>query len=105
MVCLYCKVYQESSIRPEALRRFCYVSRNIVSEHGETCEHFEETKTFWCNKGGEWIDFTICAGRTIKDNSMCKHCSQRKDILSVRKHIGLKNRPRAIIRREVHAQG
>lgn len=108
MVCEYCKTYHDSSVRPDVNKRFCHRLQRIVSEHGATCDDFEESGIFWCKKNGEWIDFNICANRTKKDSVFCRSCHQRKDVLAVRIHIGRKNRAlpisHAIIRRNVHVE-
>lgn len=90
-VCRYCLFFYEAVQRtgkradPEGHRRFCRAADDWVEYEGDTCDDFDPSELFWCNKNNYWLKFSVCAHRREnldKYNSYikCKRCTQSKVI-------------------------
>jgi hypothetical protein len=110
MRCRYCSFFQESPTRfgKEGTERFCNHVQKVVSINDETCEDgFEAHYLFWCNNTNAWIDLPVCPNRQSRGMQECSRCKQKRDILEIRKLMGVKARlngtaPKPIIKKKIN---
>lgn len=106
MKCRYCVHFSDSEIRNDNGQRFCRSRAKMIYGDDDTCEKFDLTSTYRCRILQFDAGLEICVYRQSKDWADCKGCTQRKDILELRRWkgrqalIAQQSRPKTLIRRE-----
>ena len=88
MICGYCEVYQNTPYRYRSYtgegrnkvsNRQCFKTNKKQTHHSESCQEFNLSKMFWCEKWDQWIHTKVCAAR--RKNGRCSiRCKQGKVI-------------------------
>jgi len=90
-------MYQESPTRigkGNMETRFCNHLQKMVYSTQKICEDdgFEPHKFFWCDNSDQRLDLAVCPARQNRGVEDCSKCRQKKDILEIRKIMGLRAR-------------
>ena len=102
MSCKYCETFHNSESRVtygsgenKITERFCLWARKMVGAKHPTCDEFSLSHLFWCNKNSCQMEVSACAHRQQTSNGLypeCKHCSQKREILELKRFAGLRKR-------------
>lgn len=76
MICGYCEVYHNTTIREKELRYCKVISKSVIFSTTK-CPQFRANKVFWCRKNEQWYDFEVCYARQKRDHEGCSRCSQK----------------------------
>lgn len=93
MKCVYCSTFCESPSRVSG-DHFCLYARKMVSSTDPICDEFSIANNFWCKKRGCQLSVPMCTAAQTKPDlfSECTHCSQKREILEIKRFAGMKKR-------------
>ena len=93
MRCVYCSTFCESPSRVSG-NHFCLYARKMVSADDPICNEFSITGTFRCKRRGCQLSVPMCSAAQTKPSlwSECAHCSQKREILEIKRYAGMKKR-------------
>jgi len=60
--------------------RFCEKVACMITYTTPHCDLFEKTKYFFCKKDSNFLDITVCYGRSESRKNSCIRCKQGKAI-------------------------
>ena len=94
MRCVYCGTFCESPSRVSG-NHFCLYARKMVSAGDPICNEFSITSNFRCKRNGCQLSVPMCSARQINTSGIypeCNHCSQKREILEIKRFAGMKKR-------------
>jgi len=94
MNCAYCSTFCESESRVSG-NHFCLYARQMVSGNDEICDEFTMADNFWCKRNGCQLSIPMCSARQVNTSGIypeCNHCSQKREILEIKRFAGMKRR-------------
>jgi len=102
MRCIYCRTFCESESRVSygseknrVTEHFCLWVRKMVSGGNPICEEFTIADNFFCKRNSCQLSIPMCTARQINTSGIypeCTHCSQKREILEIKRFAGFKKR-------------
>lgn len=112
--CQYCVNFNESKKRYinstgdfDSKSRLCSITNQFVTRSQNACDKFEKYSRFWCDKNDTWVPLEVCKKRrsNLSLYPECRHCKQKKSILSIENIEAKKQILNNFRRRKVNDRG